>query len=566
MKRRGMRIGASVVFTMLLVAVGVSVAGVAVADDDCPAVIGIGVLNQADSFGTEPSEVASGFVGSVFSEAKGMVDGVDDTRGQLAAVYIPYVKPYQDVPNFGEVVDTTVVTLEETAKARLMQCPESRLFVTGYTQGAAVASVWLEKVGAKKSAVPPGAIAGAALFSNPHRPVGAAVFPGTSQVTPKPVPGTKGDRVAGVEEASVAVPDGGGSAAVEKRDYGSLNGLVADFCSAGDLTCDIPENSELARAVISVGENSETAPNDPVAAMTAISDSLAWTGYKAAADIATNDIDASKTTIKYTPKKSISSRVADAANVRKAAPDPGDVLAQMATIGIGAVMTIAEDVLTPETIAAVATAGLADPAAGLAVLGAKVVLSAAKVLAPMGTQNSKAVFTLVEKELKDNVGLVKLATSVKYWDAAKAHGGYATTAAAPTGASAKAVTTQWVTAAVGDILASERKPVVVKGMVSSSSSAASSVSSSSSSVVVTSSTSSSAEPATTSALVSVTTSVSDVITTTTTTTAKPAAGSPSEPVAQAEAKSAVTSARTWKPPVAVTSSKKTPANEPTDSR
>lgn len=469
MKRRKIQAGVGGGLAILLVAVGVSIASAAVADENCSAVIGIGVLSQADSSGSEPSEVASGFSGSVFSDAKGVLDAEEGTRGQLSTVYIPYVKPYQDVPNFGEVVDSTAVMLEETAKTKLSECPTSRLFVTGYTQGAAVASSWLAKVGARKSAVPPAAIAGAALFSNPSRSVGAAVFPGTSQTTPKPVPDTKGERVAGVEEASVTVPDGGGSAAEKKTDYGPLNGLVADFCSAGDLTCDIPENSELARAVISVGENSETAPGDPVAAMTSIADSLAWTGYKAAADIATNDINASKTTIKYTPKKSISSRVADAANVRKSAPDPGDVLAQMATVGIGAVMTIAEDVLTPETIAAVATAGLADPAAGLTVLGAKVVLSAVKVLAPMGSQNSKAVFGLVEKEMKDNVGLVKLATSMKYWDAAKAHGGYATTAATPTGVSSKAVTTQWITAAVGDILASERKPVAVKGVVSSTS-------------------------------------------------------------------------------------------------
>ena len=529
MRRREIKAVSGGLFATMLVVVEVSVASAAVGNESCPAVIGIGVLNQTDSSGTEPTEVGSGFLGSVFSEVKGRLDGEDDTRNQLAAVYIPYVKPQQNVPSFGEVVDSTAVMLEETAKSKLSECPSSRLFVTGYTQGAAVASSWLEKVGSRKSAVPPAAIAGAALFSNPSRSVGAAVFPGTSQTTPKPVPGTKGERVAGVEEASLTVPEGGGSAAVKKTDYGSLNGLVADFCSAGDLTCDIPENSELARAVISVGENSETAPGDPVAAMTSIADSLAWTGYKAAADIATNDINASKTTIKYTPKKSISSRVADAANVRKSAPDPGDVLAQMATIGIGAAMTIAEDVLTPETIAAVATAGLADPVAGLTVLGAKVVLSAVKVLAPMGTQNSKAVFGLVEKEMKDNVGLVKLATSMKYWDAAKAHGGYATTSATPTGASSKAVTTQWITAVVGDILASERKPVAVKGAVSSSST------------------------------VKPTTSTSGALSTSS------ISSSVSEGSESASASASVTSTSSWVSTVDTTTSWQPPSVEPTDS-
>ena len=147
---------------------------------------------------------------------------------------------------------------------------------------------------------------------------------------------------------------------------------------------------------------------------------------------------------------STDSSSADGASPVQQGQDAMAALTKLGMLGMNTVTTIARDTFTPDTIAQVAAVGLADPQAGLAVLGSKAAASATKVLAPVGMKAAEAAFDLAEKEVDDNKGLVKMATDVTYWRHWENHASYQSAPVTEDGTSATDYTADWIKALLID--------------------------------------------------------------------------------------------------------------------
>lgn len=139
------------------------------------------------------------------------------------------------------------------------------------------------------------------------------------------------------------------------------------------------------------------------------------------------------------------------AKVASTAQQSLSAVVKLGLLGGSAVTAVARDVFTPEVIGQVATAGLADPAAGLAVLGTKVITSATKVVAPVGMKLAGAAFDLASQEVSDNAGLLQMATDVTYWNHFANHTSYNRVPVDGQGDSALGYTAAWMVAAAEDV-------------------------------------------------------------------------------------------------------------------
>ena len=139
------------------------------------------------------------------------------------------------------------------------------------------------------------------------------------------------------------------------------------------------------------------------------------------------------------------------AKVASTAQQSLSAVVKLGLLGGSAVTAVARDVFTPEIIGQVATAGLADPAAGLAVLGTKVITSATKVVAPVGMKLAGAAFDLASQEVSDNAGLLQIATDVTYWNHFANHTSYNRIPVDGQGDSALGYTAAWMVAAAEDV-------------------------------------------------------------------------------------------------------------------
>lgn len=144
----------------------------------------------------------------------------------------------------------------------------------------------------------------------------------------------------------------------------------------------------------------------------------------------------------------------------------GAALGKLGLLGVNAVIAIARETFTPDTIAQVAGVGLVNPAAALPVLGAKVAASATKVMAPVGVQGASAAFEVAQAEVDSNEGLVRLATDVNYWSHWQKHSSYNHVPVDASGDSAMEYVRKFLTAATQDIAA---KPEESESSESSSS-------------------------------------------------------------------------------------------------
>lgn len=67
-----------------------------------------------------------------------------------------------------------------------------------------------------------------------------------------------GVAIEGIEPVTMAAVAGGGVAGPREQDFGALTGSVVSLCVPGDIVCSLPENSQLARDLVQVGQNIST--------------------------------------------------------------------------------------------------------------------------------------------------------------------------------------------------------------------------------------------------------------------------------------------------------------------
>lgn len=68
----------------------------------------------------------------------------------------------------------------------------------------------------------------------------------------------EGIAIEGIEPITMAAVAGGGVAGQREQDFGDLTGSVVSLCVPGDIVCSLPENSQLARDLVQVGQNVST--------------------------------------------------------------------------------------------------------------------------------------------------------------------------------------------------------------------------------------------------------------------------------------------------------------------
>jgi hypothetical protein len=385
--------------------------------------------------------------------------------GVVDRAYVPYesgfggATPGGAVP-YSESVIGGLFRLRSMAEDVADRCTETRFAIVGYSQGAHVASLFAQEVGQGHGVIPPEKIAAVALFADPTRNPGAPLFPGSpGKATPDPAPGTPGDRIAAIAALPQEPASGGGIG--PDRDiaanFGALTGRVASFCAAGDLACDAPEGAPILKAVANVAGQSTLSGGDPIASLVSIAQALAYTSIKTATEVVNEDVQGnSLANLSIAPKMSISQRLADAADPRSPLDVPGalQALLKVGMIGLNAVVTVVKTVINPASISELGTAGLADPVAGMLLLGTKLLGAIPQLVPPTtGVRLVTQAYDAVVRNITDNSELLNVTTWVRYWDTIQRHGGYSNATVTANGAAPTRFVADWFAAAAHDLAA-----------------------------------------------------------------------------------------------------------------
>lgn len=404
----------------------------------CPALYALGIQGTGESSPDAAPTTDTGMLSTVF---RPMLAAAPEP-GLVDRAYVPYSA------SFGGAVGTSVTPYSESVSGGLtrlramaaqvnQRCPNTRLAVVGYSQGAHVASLFAQEVGAGAGAVPADRVAAVALFSDPTRAVGAPLFPGAPQRSaPEAAPGTSGTALAALTaqlpQAPAEVAPGGGIGPERDvaGDFGTLTGRVASFCVTGDLACDAPANAPLVRVVANLVGQVQLSGGDPIGSLTSIAEAMAYTSVKTATAVATEDITGDTlANLSLSPRKSIADRLSEASDPRT----PLDLnsayaaLLKFGVIGLNAVSTAVRAVLTPASLNELATATLANPATGLALLSAKLNGAVPQLIPPTtGARLVNEAYAEVTRTVTDNRELFDVTTWVRYWNTTQRHGAYNT--------------------------------------------------------------------------------------------------------------------------------------------
>jgi|GEM_PF-3388503 len=447
----------------------------------CPAVQLVAVNGTGEASKNSSTTSDTGWMAQVAKPATDAANG--DGQDRMGRVYVPYpasfggMTPNDENETYAQSMTVGVENAKKLIEATLAKCPETKIFVSGYSQGAQVASAVTRDIGAGKGPAKPEQLAGAALMSDPTRKPGSPVFPSDpSRTSPGAVPGTDGAHVGRVDAAGAApVPAGGGVAPnTAAADFGAVADRVASFCVPGDLACDTAPNSDLLKLVANIAGQSKVDPgqlaSDPVKALadvaTVTGQSVLFTG----AQTINEDIN-------FSPEEgfTIAPATRDTTTLARMArnSDPTqqrgmEPVVQAATklggMALGVAITVAKEVLTPMNIAEIMAAGVANPAAGAAVLASKLVPAASKLITPATVDSGmKRVSSEIEQTVKGNEDLVKMATDVQNWQAiGGAHGAYGSTPFSASGQTPAGIAKQWAVAAANDVSVSRGQSASVK--------------------------------------------------------------------------------------------------------
>ncbi|MEC3914428.1 cutinase family protein [Nocardia sp. CDC160] len=423
----------AVVCVLAMAAAGVARGGppdTTVPIDKCPALFALGIQGTGESSPDAAVTTDTGMLSEVF---RPMMAAASDP-GLVDRAYVPYEASFGGATSASTVtytksVDEGLDRLRSMAKQVVDRCPSSRLAIAGYSQGAHVASQFAQEVGAGKGTVSAEKVAAVALFGDPNRNANAPLFPGKpDQKLPTAAPGTDGKAVSGLGDPPATKTASGAGIAPDSatlENFGSLVGRVAEFCTEGDLACDTPVGAPLVRTVANIAGQVELSAGDPIGSLKSIAEALAYTSIKTVTSVVNNDVSGTSIAdLSYQPQKSISQRIADASNPNTQVDIPGafQALLKVGTIAINSIVAVVKDILTPANIAEIATAGLANPIAGLAVFGGKLLGAVTNLVPP--TTISRLVtqsFSAVTQNITDNKDLLDVTTWVRYWDTAQKH-------------------------------------------------------------------------------------------------------------------------------------------------
>ncbi len=374
MSRRSARARGPVMLGSAALAAIVS-AGTGVANADeaaplphgCPALVVVGVEGTGQSSPAADPYTDPGVLGSVFAPVAG--DPAD-----VQQIVVPYDAGFGGALGTGSGTATFAASSQQalqkvrnTMSAVGAQCPRSKIALSAYSQGAGVAARVAHEEGADQGPVPPDRIAGVLLMSDYTRAPGGQRFPGRpGQVSPDPVPGTSGASTSHVHLGPVP---GSGGIASNSVDYGKLDGRVGQACAQGDLACDAPANA----AALSVGAGiaAQTDFRSPATALA--SAGAAWSGTVSAVTtrVLLDDVHLDSGRVDYTPQRTVSDRLAQAAvnpdapptreQSQAAAVKAQQVAAAVAADPLGQIPRLAQQIAAAVVPNLAANAALTDP-------------------------------------------------------------------------------------------------------------------------------------------------------------------------------------------------------------
>jgi len=436
----------------------------------CPVLYVLGVQGSDEGAPATGIDSDTGALGQVFGPLTAAAAG-----DMVQRAYVPYGHDSQ-----GQVLDYEAAVTDATERLERMvgevvtRCPNTGIAAAGYAQGASAVARFAHRVGSGESTIAPDRVAAIALLAHPGRAADTPVLPGRPGAgTPAGVPGTTGQQVSAISLLDQPLTGAGIAASRSPSDYGTLSGRVADLCVVGDATCDVPAGGALAASAVDVAARSDL--RDPVAALATIAEALATTVYTAAVGVVNEDLTGtSLDELSYQPVKPIAQRLAEAADPTATPPGPNEALAalfKVGTIGLNAVMSLARTVLTPATLAELATVGMANPWAAVALIAAKLTGAVVELVPPQTVSRwVNEAFEAITSTITDPGELYTLAGAAQYSATIGRHGSYRTAPVTSTGRSAFAVTADWFTAVARDLAAAGLSTVSPPSAVGSSAS------------------------------------------------------------------------------------------------
>lgn len=438
-------------------------------DQTCPALYALGVQGAEESGPNPGSSHDSGSLGQMFGPL------VAATEGLAQRAYVPYgsSRDGAQLP-YDAAITAASQRLEDMAVDIVNRCPTTQIAAVGYAHGAPAVSRFAERVGAGTASVPADQVASIALLANPERAARAPILPGSPHATsPIPAPGTAGDNVAAIEFNDAPRSGAGINARPETPGYGPLSGRVAELCVAGDAVCDVPAGSPLATTAANIADRADL--RDPIAAITTIASALSATVYTTAVEVVNEDVTGtSLDQVSYQPDTPLGQRLADASDPATTPPGPEQALSalfKLGTIGLNAVVSVAQTVFTPATVAELAAVGMANPWAAVATLGTKLAEAVVELIPPQTASRwINEAFTAITSTITDQRELYTLAGTARYSTATSRDGSYTSTPATPDGRSTLTAAADWLTAVARDLDAARPSSPAPKSLTASTSS------------------------------------------------------------------------------------------------
>ena len=232
----------------------------------------------------------------VIANGKGTTATGSDMNGKeapkLSRTYVPYhataggawagmgitpgtPKNFGDTTSYEDSVKGGVNEAEKVIEAVADKCPDTKIDLIGYSQGAEVASAVSRRIGAGKTSISPEKIAGVMLFSDPTRAGKTPAIASGADSMSGP-PGTDGSAASQVlsNMSKISTPTAGGISTDKTNvdNFGDLEDRVVSWCLPGDYVCGLPADSELTRKIVSLV--SKINLGDPIEALQLLGESL----------------------------------------------------------------------------------------------------------------------------------------------------------------------------------------------------------------------------------------------------------------------------------------------------
>ena len=341
-------------------------------------------------------------------------------------------------------------------------CPETKVALIGHAEGAQVAGQVAERVGNGGDEFPAENIVGVSLLADPSRADNQPVV-------------ASGGEMEGMNTAGAQQPAGQGIATLNEGatsggNYGELSDRTASFCLEGDANCAVEKDSPLARLTTASEENIDV--SNPQKSLDYIANTLAPAVVLGGVESLAEDLSFGEGGFEFKevsgPDSTLIGRIATEAENPTDQSEREDRLVaagqKLGGMGLAAGVTIAKEALTPENIAQVAAAGVANPAAGISLAGLK--LAEATVNSNVISDRTLSTGTTRVLAEADAAGLdtseVDEAALSSALTLAIGENDYKTTPINEKGDTATTATTGWLLNAAASALGEEASPELIE--------------------------------------------------------------------------------------------------------